>query len=125
MVYEVFWFKLHCIESLKIERKNMSQNRRQFLKRLGLIGAGSLASVVFKSIPSFAAESCDQLPPGAPAGMMVKTLHYIPKSNKKGQMCGNCIQFGGDTKSKTGKCNIFQGCDVAVAGWCSSWSKKG
>jgi hypothetical protein len=42
-----------------------------------------------------------------------------------GQNCGNCALYQGKSGDKAGPCPLFAGLQVAGAGWCSAWAKKG
>jgi hypothetical protein len=100
-------------------------NRRAFLKVLGVTGVGVLMGSAMKGPAAYALEACDKVDPKAPAAMMVKALKYVPISKTKGQKCEGCIQYkAAATGQKIGQCTILQGCTVAPAGWCASWSKK-
>ncbi len=104
---------------------NQSYNRRSFLRVLGLSGVALVTTSVFKGTVAAALEACEKADAKAPASMMVKALKYVPASKVKGQNCANCIQFKPETSDKkVGHCVILQGCTVATAGWCASWSKK-
>jgi hypothetical protein len=100
--------------------KNFQQNRRLFIKTLAGIGIGVVANQFLK-VSHAAADTCSKVSPKNP---MVDALAYVDKSATKGQNCANCVQFQGKPKDKTGKCPIFQGCEVTASGWCKSWAKK-
>jgi hypothetical protein len=100
--------------------ENQNSERRLFLKTLAGIGITVFAGSILKTSQAIA-ETCDKAVPKNP---MVSMLGYVPKSTTKNQSCANCIQFQGTAKDKTGKCPIFQGCEVASGAWCKSWSKK-
>jgi High potential iron-sulfur protein len=42
-----------------------------------------------------------------------------------GQVCSNCALYQGKPSDKAGACPLFAGKQVAGAGWCSAWVKKG
>lgn len=42
-----------------------------------------------------------------------------------GQLCGNCALYQGQATDKAAPCPLFAGKQVAGAGWCSAWAKKG
>ena len=61
---------------------------------------------------------------------LAKALAYVnnakdsmDRKDKKAQ-CINCQFYQGDTKSKSGKCQLIPTGDVAATGWCRSYSVK-
>lgn len=42
-----------------------------------------------------------------------------------GQNCTNCALYQGKPNDKAAGCPLFAGKQVAGAGWCSAWAKKG
>ena len=42
-----------------------------------------------------------------------------------GQVCTNCALYQGKPTDKAAGCPLFAGKQVAGAGWCSAWAKKG
>jgi len=42
-----------------------------------------------------------------------------------GQLCNNCALYQGKATDKAAACPLFAGKQVAGAGWCSAWAKKG
>ena len=100
--------------------KKTNLERRTFLKTLGGLGLGFIATSFGKTTQAFA-ETCDKL---NPKHQMATLLAYVGVSKTKGQNCGNCIQFKAIDKTPNGSCAIFQGCEVAAKGWCKSWAKK-
>lgn len=42
-----------------------------------------------------------------------------------GQVCTNCALYQGKATDKAGGCPLFGAKQVAGAGWCSAWAKKG
>ena len=87
-------------------------DRRSFLRTSGLIGIAAASTFFGRSLKAFA-ETCDKI---KPTPQMVTMLGYVTASKTKGQNCLNCVQFQGDKKSTTGKCPIFQGCEVSSKG---------
>jgi hypothetical protein len=43
---------------------------------------------------------------------------------KKGQHCGSCAHYLGQTSDATGGCNIYPGRSVPANGWCAGWSTR-
>jgi hypothetical protein len=57
-------------------------------------------------------------------GYVTDAAKVVAKTNptyKPGQMCANCIQFGGKAGAADGSCVIFQGKLVKAKGWCKVW----
>ena len=42
-----------------------------------------------------------------------------------GQNCANCALYQGKATDKAAACPLFAAKQVAGAGWCSAWAKKG
>ena len=100
-----------------------SNSRRFFIKTLVLSTAALAMAPVLKIQSAFSA-------PVSAADPLVKALGYVPnakdakdRKDKKAQ-CGNCQFFLGDAKAKEGKCQLIASGDVAVTGWCRSYSVK-
>ena len=47
------------------------------------------------------------------------------KTYVAGSQCSNCALYQGKAGDANGLCPLFAGRQVAAAGWCSSWVKKG
>lgn len=108
-----------------------STNRRIFLLALAA-GATASGGAAFAATPA---------PAAGPAGMVnekdstAAALGYVADSTKvdkkkypnatAAQKCSSCALYGGKGADAQGPCPIFAGKQVAAAGWCSSWTKKG
>lgn len=44
---------------------------------------------------------------------------------KPGQNCANCALFQAPAGAQAGPCPLFAGYQVAAAGWCSAWARRG
>ncbi len=47
------------------------------------------------------------------------------KTYLAGNQCSNCALYQGKAGEASGLCPLFAGRQVAAAGWCNSWVKKG
>lgn len=90
-------------------------NRRNFLKASGT----TLIGLTFggTALRASAQEKLDENNPQA------KGLKYVHKSEKEGQICGNCNFIQG-AEEEWRPCALFPGKLVANQGWCSAWMKK-
>jgi High potential iron-sulfur protein len=104
------------------ESNQASAGRRRFL----LVSAAGLAAAPIARLAiAQNAEKVDENSPPA------KALDYHPDAakvtnpkRKKDQFCHNCSFFQATAKDKWGPCTVFQGKQVAAAGWCSTWVAK-
>jgi hypothetical protein len=44
---------------------------------------------------------------------------------KPEQRCANCALFQAPPGAQAGGCPLFAGYQVAAAGWCSAWARRG
>jgi hypothetical protein len=110
---------------------NAKITRRSALRTaaLGVVAISAAAESAWS-----AAAAAKALPVLKPADPAAKALGYIEdatkvdaKANplfKKGQNCGNCLQWDEKTAMPQGKCKIFPGKLVKAAGWCKVYVKK-
>ena len=94
-------------------------SRRAVVKGTLIAGALLPVAALLRSTPAVAAA-----PPLDPADPTAKSLGYVTKTAKPGQICSGCVQFVGKPGDATGGCNIFPGKSVAGQGWCMSYMKK-
>jgi hypothetical protein len=67
-----------------------------------------------------------------PQAVALGYVHDTTKADKKkfpkhdnAQKCNNCALYQGKATDAWGGCPLFAGKQVAGAGWCSAWAKKG
>jgi hypothetical protein len=102
-----------------------SQNRRQFLTRLGMgaiaVGAAAALNACGKSEGGAAAAKCED-PTGGSKAMREQNA-YVDVSVTADQKCDGCALYvAGD--AGCGKCTLFANTAVAPGGWCKAWAKK-
>ena len=99
-------------------------SRRTFLMTLAVAGSGG--AVVSSAIAQ--AKMVQESDPQAVAlGYVHDTTKVDAKKypkHDKTQHCGDCALYQGKPGAKEGPCPLFPGKDVALNGWCSSWTKK-
>jgi High potential iron-sulfur protein len=64
----------------------------------------------------------------AALGYVADAKRVDPKKQPKyaaGQLCSNCALYQGKATDKAAGCPLFAGKQVAGAGWCNAWAKKG
>ena len=105
----------------RISRRRLLQGA---LTGLAAVPAATLIAREAAAAPALIAES-------DPAAKALSYLHDATqvdaKANatyKKGQICGNCIQFTGAAGATEGSCNMFPGKLVKTQGWCKVWVLK-
>lgn len=95
-------------------------SRRQFL-------GSTVATLVISPtllLTSRTATATD-MPKLDPADAQAKALSYVHQSPKDDNLCSNCRLYTGSAEAEWGPCAIFPGKQVASAGWCSAWVKRG
>jgi len=102
----------------------MTQNQRRiFLLQVAACGTGLAAG------PASAQAKVDEKDPQAVAlGYVNDTTKADKKKFPKhsnDQKCSNCALFQGKPADAWGGCPLFGTKQVAGAGWCSAWAKKG
>jgi len=103
----------------------MSQtNRRVFLMQVAACG-----SVLTAGAAQAQAAKVDEKDPQAVAlGYVADTTKADKKKFPKhanDQKCSNCALYQGKATDAAGGCPLFGTKQVAGAGWCSAWAKKG
>lgn len=65
--------------------------------------------------------------PDDPTAKSLKYVHDAVKSARPSadQFCNNCRYFRGAQTDEWAPCDLFPGKQVAGAGWCNVWAKKG
>lgn len=97
-------------------------SRRQLLCRCALLSVASTPLLQACSSGQTACVEPDSLSRGEE--QMRETLGYVELSVDSEQQCSNCEFFHGGDTSPCGKCELLAG-QVALAGYCSSWAKRG
>ncbi|NDF03688.1 MAG: iron permease [Betaproteobacteria bacterium] len=104
----------------------MSMNRRTFVIKSAVVSSALAVGALHNAAQAQAmvAETDPQ----------AKSLGYVADATKAdkakfpkyaaGQHCGNCALYQ-PKDAKAGGCPLFAGKQVANAGWCSAWAKKG
>ncbi len=103
----------------------MSQtNRRVFLMQVAATG-----SVLAAGAAQAQASKVDEKDPQAVSlGYVADTAKADAKKfpkHTKDQKCNNCALYQGKATDAAGGCPLFGTKQVAGAGWCSAWAKKG
>jgi len=104
---------------------SMSSNtRRVFLMQVAACGTAALAAS-----SAHAQAKVDEKDPQAVAlGYVADTTKADAKKfpkHTKDQKCNNCALYQGKATDAWGGCPLFGTKQVAGAGWCSAWAKKG
>ena len=101
-------------------------SRRHFLR--GAVASAMLIPLVNLQIPkAFAAARVNPDDPTAKALGYVEDATKANRTDKAGvaaaeQHCSNCMFYSGT--GEYGGCALFQGGEVAGAGWCTAWQAK-
>jgi len=103
----------------------MSQsNRRVFLMQVAACGSVLAAG----SAQAQAAKVDEKDPQAVALGYVADTTKADKKKFPKhanDQKCSNCALYQGKAADAAGGCPLFGTKQVAGAGWCSAWAKKG
>jgi High potential iron-sulfur protein len=98
-------------------------NRRVFLMQVAACGTALAAA------PAHAQAKLDEKDAQAVAlGYVADTTKADAKKfpkHTKDQKCNNCALYQGKAADAWGGCPLFGTKQVAGAGWCSAWAKKG
>ena len=102
-------------------------SRRNFI-RGAVAGAALIPLVNLQMRSAHAAERVSLDDPTAKALGYVEDATTATRKDKAGvagseQQCANCALFMGE--GEYAPCTLFQGREVASAGWCSAWVPKG
>ena len=98
-------------------------SRRFFMKTL-VISAAAVVMAPLLKIQSAFSEPVKADDP------LVKALGYVTNAKDakdrkdKKASCGNCQFYQGEDKAKVGKCQLIPTGEVAITGWCRSYSVK-
>ena len=101
---------------------NRPQPRRVFLLTLAATGAALATRALAQ------AQVDEKDPQAAALGYVAEAKRVDAKKFPKfaaGQNCANCALCHGKAADRAGGCPLFAGRQVASAGWCSAWAKKG
>jgi len=102
--------------------------RRSMVGRVLMAGALTPVSGLLRTAGAMESTPLDPKDPTAKAlGYVVDATQVDSAESpayKRGQKCGNCLQFTGRRRDATGGCNVFAGHTVPAVGWCKSYSPK-
>ena len=96
--------------------------RRVFLMTLAASGAALAASAQAQALVD------EKDAQAAALGYVADAKRVDVKKYPKfaaGQICANCALYQGKATDKAAACPLFAAKQVAGAGWCSAWAKKG
>ena len=96
--------------------------RRVFLMTLAASGAALAASAQAQALVD------EKDAQAAALGYVADAKRVDVKKYPKfaaGQNCANCALYQGKATDKAAACPLFAAKQVAGAGWCSAWAKKG
>ena len=102
----------------------IQSNRRVFL--LQVAASGSLLTAASAQAQSAKVDEKD--PQAVALGYVAETSKADKKKFPKhanDQKCSNCALYQGTPTDAWGGCPLFGTTQVAGAGWCSAWAKKG
>ena len=102
----------------------IQSNRRVFL--LQVAASGSLLTAASAQAQSAKVDEKD--PQAVALGYVAETSKADKKKFPKhanDQKCSNCALYQGKPTDAWGGCPLFGTKQVAGAGWCSAWAKKG
>ncbi len=102
-----------------------THTRRVFLMQ---VAAASSALVATAAAQAQAVKVDEKDPQAVALGYVADTtkadIKKFPKHTKD-QKCNNCALYQGKATDAWGGCPLFGTKQVAGAGWCSAWAKKG
>jgi hypothetical protein len=99
--------------------------RRVFLMQ---VAAASGTALVAAGAQAQAAKVDEKDPQAVALGYVADTTKADAKKypkHSKDQKCTNCALYQGKATDAAGGCPLFGAKQVAGAGWCSAWAKKG
>lgn len=95
------------------------------ISRRKMLGLSAAAMIVGPALVTYKSALAADMPHVDPNDAQAKALTYVNESAKADANCANCQLYTGDPAADWGPCQIFPGKQVASAGWCSAWVKKG
>jgi basic membrane lipoprotein Med (substrate-binding protein (PBP1-ABC) superfamily) len=102
-----------------------ASNRRVFMMQAAACGATLLAaSGVQAQAAKVDEKDAQAVALGYVADSSKADAKKFPKHSKD-QKCNNCALYQGKATDPWGGCPLFGTKQVAGAGWCSAWAKKG
>jgi poly-gamma-glutamate capsule biosynthesis protein CapA/YwtB (metallophosphatase superfamily) len=103
----------------------MSQsNRRVFLMQVAACGSALAAASVQAQAAKVDEKDAQAVALGYVADTAKADQKKFPKHTKD-QKCNNCALYQGKATDAFAGCPLFGTKQVAGAGWCSAWAKKG
>ncbi len=101
-----------------------STNRRVFLMQVAAGGAVLAAATQAQAQAKVDEKNPQAVALGYVADTTKADMKKFPKHTKD-QKCSNCALYQGKPTDAWGGCPLFGTSQVAGAGWCSAWAKKG
>lgn len=98
-------------------------NRRVFLMQVAACGT-ALAATQAQAQAKVDEKDAQAVALGYVADTTKADAKKFPKHTKD-QKCNNCALYQGKAADAWGGCPLFGTKQVAGAGWCSAWAKKG
>ena len=103
----------------------MSQsNRRVFLMQVAACGSALVATGAQAQAVKVDEKDAQAVALGYVADTTKADKKKFPKHANE-QKCNNCALYQGKAADAAGGCPLFGTKQVAGAGWCSAWAKKG
>lgn len=106
---------------------NSSHNRREALKRIGVIVAALPASrfnlADAAELPHLSSTSPTAMSLGYVEDTATADQQKFPK-HQTTQRCANCKQYQGSSGAEYGPCTLYPGNAVNANGWCSGYVAK-
>lgn len=106
-------------------KREFSKSRRSILRGSAL-GLAALAGSALLPVSRLQAAD-SRVSEDDPTAQALKYVHDAEKSVRPSadQFCNNCRYFRGAQTDEWAPCDLFPGKQVAGAGWCNVWAKKG
>ena len=101
-----------------------SSNRRVFLMQVAACGSVLAAAGVQAQAAKVDEKDAQAVALGYVADTTKADQKKFPK-HASDQKCNNCALYQGKPADAAGGCPLFGTKQVAGAGWCSAWAKKG
>jgi len=109
----------------KVIMANESFSRKDFLKKITLMGVVAASASTVISACAGGADPCDDLSGVSDADKQMRTnLGYVKQGQDASKRCDNCqLYVAPSGGSACGGCTLFKG-PVHAGGYCNSWVTK-